>query len=465
LLRRLAQLPAKRFPLTWPLAVISFAIILSSLVLSAPVAQAATLTLTWKDNSTGQARFDVERKIGSGGLYGQIAQLPMGSSSYVDTSVVAGTTYCYRVRAVNDGGVSGYSNEACASSAGELALTVVRAGAGIGTVSSSPPGIDCGPDCSERYPEGTVVTLTTAAAEGSTFSGWSGGGCAGTDPCVVTGNTAVAVTATFVTVPPPEDTTPPSPPGALAATAIGPRQINLAWGPSIDTVGVTGYRVERCEGVGCSAFVQIASPVTRALSDTGLAPSTSYSYRVRATDAKGNLSNYSNIDSAATTAVVAASCPCTIWPSSARPSLITDPDTKAVELGVKFSADVDGFITGIRFYKGPQNTGTHRGHLWTTTGKLLATVTFRNETSSGWQQATFSTPVPISANTVYIASYHTRVGRYSANTQYFSTKAVDTPPLHALVGQNGVYRYGSSGFPTQTYRSSNYWVDVIFMPR
>jgi chitodextrinase len=243
-------------------------------------------------------------------------------------------------------------------------------------------------------------------------------------------------------------------------------QINLAWGPSTDAVGVTGYRVERCQGPNCSAFAQIASPPRTALSDTGLASSTSYSYRVRATDAKGNLSDYSNVATATTTGAGATSCPCTIWPPSATPTLITDPDRNAVELGVKFRADSDGFITGIRFYKGPQNTGKHTGHLWTSTGTLLATVTFSNETASGWQQATFSAPVPISANTVYIASYHTRVGRYSADTRYFSSQGVDTPPLHALAGANGVYRYGSrSRFPNQTYQSSNYWVDVIFIPR
>ena len=149
--------------------------------------------------------------------------------------------------------------------------------------------------------------------------------------------------------------------------------------------------------------------------------------------------------------------------------MLADPDTQAVELGVKFRADVDGFITGIRFYKSAANTGTHVGHLWTSTGQQLASVTFTGETPSGWQQATFSTPVAVSANTVYIASYHTNGGRYSADGKYFATKSVDTPPLHALSngidGGNGVYRYGASGFPNQTYNSSNYWVDVVFTVR
>ena len=65
--------------------------------------------------------------------------------------------------------------------------------------------------------------------------------------------------------------------------------------------------------------------------------------------------------------------------------------------GVRFRAEVDGLITGVRFYKSTTNTGTHVGHLWTRTGQLLATATFTNETASGWQQVSFATPVAVTA--------------------------------------------------------------------
>jgi chitodextrinase len=68
-------------------------------------------------------------------------------------------------------------------------------------------------------------------------------------------------------------------------------------------VGVTGYKVERCQGAGCSNFAQIAAPASTTFSDTGLTASTSYSYRVRATDAAGNLSAYSSTASTSTPAV------------------------------------------------------------------------------------------------------------------------------------------------------------------
>ena len=76
-------------------------------------------------------------------------------------------------------------------------LIVVRAGGGTGTVTSSPSGINCGTDCSESYASNTMVTLTATATGGAVFSGWSGGGCAGTGTCVVTMSSALTVTATF----------------------------------------------------------------------------------------------------------------------------------------------------------------------------------------------------------------------------------------------------------------------------
>jgi hypothetical protein len=154
-----------------------------------------------------------------------------------------------------------------------------------------------------------------------------------------------------------------------------------------------------------------------------------------------------------------------IWNNSTTPAQ-TAADSNAVEVGVKFKSNVDGYITGIRFYKGSNNTGTHIGNLWTSSGQQLATATFTNETASGWQQVNFDRPVPITANTVYVASYHTSVGNYAFEQNYFANAGVDNGALRFLrdgeSGGNGVYKYGASGFPDQTYRSSNYWVDVVF---
>jgi hypothetical protein len=163
-------------------------------------------------------------------------------------------------------------------------------------------------------------------------------------------------------------------------------------------------------------------------------------------------------------------CNCSsIWQPSTTPALIDSNDATPVEVGVKFRADSPGLITALRFYKATTNVGTHIGHLWTSAGVLLGSATFTNETASGWQQVTFTTPIQISANTTYIASYYSPSGHYSANTNYFATVGADSPPLHALAngvdGANGVYFYTTSQngvFPTNTYSSTNYWVDVLY---
>lgn len=163
-------------------------------------------------------------------------------------------------------------------------------------------------------------------------------------------------------------------------------------------------------------------------------------------------------------------CNCiSVWPASTTPALIDSNDGTPIEVGMKFRVDAPGTITAVRFYKAATNTGTHIGHLWSSTGALLGTVTFSGESASGWQQATFATPIQVAANTTYIVSYYAPSGHYSADTNYFATTGADNPPLHALAegvdGSNGVYLYTSSqtgAFPTNTYSSTNYWVDVLY---
>jgi len=144
------------------------------------------------------------------------------------------------------------------------------------------------------------------------------------------------------------------------------------------------------------------------------------------------------------------------------PAIIDQP----VEVGMRFRSNVNGLITGLRFYKGVGNNGTHIGHLWTNNGTQLAEVTFTNETSSGWQQVMFATPIQINANVTYVASYYSVAGIY-AYTNNFFTQSYTNGPLTALAdgfdGSNGVYQYSStSSFPTNTYISTNYFVDVTF---
>ena len=110
---------------------------------------------------------------------------------------------------------------------------------------------------------------------------------------------------------------------------------------------------------------------------------------------------------------------------------------------------------------------SHTGHVWSGAGGLLAEAEFTGETDSGWQEASFATPVPVYAGTTYVASYHTP-DYYADDPNYFSL-CLEGGPLRLLAdgedGPNGVFAYsGSTIFPTHSYTGSNYWVDVVFMP-
>jgi hypothetical protein len=139
------------------------------------------------------------------GCSSQTQSYPSGTAVNLSAAAASGSTFA----GWSGGGCSGTG--ACAftlnstttvtatfsSGAPTFTLSVAKAGSGGGTVTSSPAGISCGADCSESYASGTVVTLSAAASAGSTFAGWSGGGCSGTGSCAVTMNSAQSVTATF----------------------------------------------------------------------------------------------------------------------------------------------------------------------------------------------------------------------------------------------------------------------------
>jgi len=166
-----------------------------------------------------------------------------------------------------------------------------------------------------------------------------------------------------------------------------------------------------------------------------------------------------------------------IWSSTATPAHAISGDSDGVELGVKFVANVSGTVTGVRFYKGSTNTGTHVGHLWSVTGTQLASVTFSDETASGWQTANFASPVQLTVGTTYVASYYAPVGEYSYDsspsdpgnlgTAFTSASGDLTALASGASGGNGLYKYTTSAggaFPSSSYANSNYWVDVLFTP-
>jgi phosphodiesterase/alkaline phosphatase D-like protein len=200
-------------------------------------------------------------------------------------------------------------------------------------------------------------------------------------------------------------------------------------------------------------------------------PGGTVNIKTRAVDDSGNIETPG---AGITVNVTQRSCstgPCSLWDDSVTPKVASNNDGNSTEVGVKFTSDQDGFIKGLRFYKGPNNTGTHIGSLWTNvqspTPTKLGSVTFTNETATGWQQATFATPINIVAGQTYVASYHAPNGGYAVDQHYFATSELANSPLHALLdgvdGPNGLFDYTQNPhYPHMTFNSSNYWVDVVF---
>jgi hypothetical protein len=263
------------------------------------------------------------------------------------------------------------------------------------------------------------------------------------------------------------DTTPPVSTIATptAGTTYGEGQPLVISGSASDTDGlVAGVEVSVDGGVTWHG----ASGTTSWTYTWNATPGT-HSILSRATDDSVNTEAPS---SGITISVTPAGS--SLFAGAAVPDVSTAIDGNSVELGVQFSASTSGSIVGLRFWKdsinvpGVSDDGKftpipHTAHLWmSSTGSLLASATFANETASGWQTVLFPTPVPIAAGTTYTASYHTS-GFYSANAGYFTTPQVNgslTAPVNA-----GVYAYNSNPiFPSFTFNSDNYWVDVLFSP-
>ena len=266
------------------------------------------ITLSWtaSTDNVGVTGYQVERCQGAGCTAFVLIATPT-TTSYGDPGLTPGTSYSYRVRATDAvGNLSGYSSVATATTttpadttpptatvtaptegatvAGTVTVTATATdNVGVVGVQFLLDGATLGTeDTSAPY---SLAWNTTTAANGPHQLAARARDAAGNQ------TTSLLVNVTVANA----DTTPPTPPTGLTASPLSGTQITLSWTASTDNVGVTGYQVERCQGAGCTAFVLIATPTTTSYGDPGLTPRTRYRYRVRATDAAGNLSGYSNI--------------------------------------------------------------------------------------------------------------------------------------------------------------------------
>ncbi|MGH9400497.1 MAG: fibronectin type III domain-containing protein [Terriglobia bacterium] len=271
--------------------------------------------LTWiASTETGGtiSSYLVERCQGAGcSNFTQIGTT--ANTTFNDIGLTPSTSYSYRVRAQDAAGTQGpYSGvvtiatpapipslpgnlTATAASSTQVNLSWIAAAETGGTVSSYLVDRCQGAGCTSFTQIGSsaATTFGDTTATGSTSYSYRVRAMDAASHFSPYSNVASATTSTIL------DTQPPTAPSGLAAAA-STNQINLSWSASTDNVAVTGYLLERCQGIGCTTFAQIATPTGTTYDDSGLTVGTTYSYRVRATDAAGNLSPYSNVAAATT---------------------------------------------------------------------------------------------------------------------------------------------------------------------
>jgi hypothetical protein len=183
-----------------------------------------------------------------------------------------------------------------------------------------------------------------------------------------------------------------------------------------------------------------------------------------------NGSTYNNVTSGNNVTVNINSFNSSLWDNTFVPATTNGNDGQPLEVGVKFRASVNGVIKSIKFYKGSNADGTaYTLKLYQNSNQaLLSSQAFSNTTAQGWQVIDLPSPISVTAGTTYVASCYSAAGNYNYTDNYFTSARVSgslTGLANGTDGVNGLYRYGAGGgFPSSGYQSSNYWVDVVFVP-
>ena len=425
--------------------------VVHAVVPTAPTSLVATavstsqINLSWTDTSNNETNFKIERRTGSGGTYAQIATTATNVATFSNTGRTAGTTYFYRVRASNASGNSAYTNEASATTIAADKTAPTAPSGLVGTVLSQP-----------QIKLSWTASIDDVGVTGYLVDRCQGTGCSafvqvGTSTGSNFSDTDVSVNASYsyrvraadavgnlsaystILSMATRDTITPSAPSGLTATAASSSQVNLAWSASTDNVAVTGYQVDRCQGAGCTTFIRVATPTGTSFNDTGLAPSTSYSYRVRATDAAGNVSGNSNIATATTQA------PPDLTPPTA-PSGLSATAAGTTQINLAWTASTDNVaVTGYRVER-CQGTGcTSFVQVGTTTATSFSDMGLAAATSYSYRVRATDTAGNLSA--------YSNVASATVNV---TSLTVTSPSPEAVVASDNVTVSGTFIGPSNT---------------
>ena len=358
--------------------------------LTATAVSGSQIDLSWAvaTDNVAVTQYLIERCQGvSCARFAQIATTT--TPAFSSTGLTTGTSYSYRVRATDAASNLGpYSPVATATppdtqaptAPATLAATAVSASRIDLSWTASTDNVGVTQYLIERCQDAGCASFTqVATAAGLTFS--NTGLATGTSYSYqvratdAAGNVGAYSPVASATTPAP-DTEAPTAPATLTATATSGTQIGLSWAAAADNVGVTQYQIERCQGAGCTTFAQIATTPALSFSNTGLANGTSYSYRVRATDAAGNSGPYSPEANATT--------PDTQTPTA--PTTLTATATSASQIDLSWATATDNVGVTQYLIERCQGVGcTTFAQIAATTSLTFSNTGLTNGTSYGYR--------------------------------------------------------------------------------
>jgi hypothetical protein len=322
--------------------------------LVASAVSSSQINLAWTDNSNNETGFIVERALLSTGPWTQVATTSANIASWANAGLTPTTTYYYRVKAYNSVGNSAYSNLASATTQSSLAGAPAAPTANAATnVTSS--GFTANWS-SASGATGYRLDVSTSSSFGSYLSGYQNLDVGNVLSRSVSGlsastnyyyrvraynlsGTSGNSTTRSVTTSAATDTTPPTVPTGLIATAVSSSQINLSWSASTDSggSGLAGYRDYR-------SGTLMGSTTTTTYSSTGLTANIQYCYTVAAYDNAGNVSGQST-----------QACAVTQATSSPAWSKAFGSTTNDVGQAVAFDSSGNMYATG--YFQGTVNFG------------------------------------------------------------------------------------------------------------
>ena len=408
------------------------------------------MTLSW--TSTG-ASYEVYRAAAGDPSFTPLAAVTNGSGRYTDSTAAANTSYTYAV--VQTGG----SSNGCGSE-----VTVTTGGSGGGNTIHSTiwtPSV---------IPVGTGSDAVAQLELGMRFTSSLTGYVAGIQFYHISADTSTIANVGHLW-----DATSQTLLGSATFpinSAVGWQEADFSQPVSIvaghvyvvsysDTSGHFAASFNYFAGGGqASAYPLQASTTGNGVFATSNSVTTNYPFPNQVNTAGGD-----GGDNYWVQPVFAAPTHSVIWGPSATPAgTASDTNTtQGVELGLQFTSDVSGYVTGIQFYHVSQDTGATVGHLWDNNGALMEPVTFATNSAVGWQEADFSQPKWITAGHVYTVSYSDAADRFGATGSYNFASGGQAAPLHSLTTGNGVFAETINTFPTKVNGvGDNYWVQPVF---